>query len=160
MGEVPGAPPIASGGAFEFDVEARPGDRLSFASMFVPSNDVFVSPGRNGIELWPDGGEPVSGDVTGDVALWDAGTEENAEPPGEGADQAPEQERPNQGTAENGVVQALDEVGDGYDYPSVADVVRVTLAPHESMDGGSASEDGGMGDDGATATESMGDGTN
>ncbi len=43
MGEVPGAPPIAPGGAFEFEIESPPGTRLSFASMFVPSNDLFFA---------------------------------------------------------------------------------------------------------------------
>ena len=85
-GEVPGAPPNAPGGAFEFDVEVEPGQRLSFATMFVPSNDVFFSPGSDGITLWPEDGEVVDGDVTDDVVLWDAGTEVDAEPPGEGAD--------------------------------------------------------------------------
>ncbi|MFC6757842.1 spondin domain-containing protein [Halomicroarcula sp. GCM10025894] len=89
MGEVPGAPPIAPGGAFEFDVQATPGQKLSFASMFVPSNDLFYSAGEGGIPLWPEDGKPVSGDVTASVTLLDAGTEPNAEPPGEGPDQRP-----------------------------------------------------------------------
>ena len=80
MGEVPGPPPIAPGGVFEFDVQAAPGQKLSFASMFVPSNDIFFSPGPEGITLWPEDGEPVSGDVTGSVHLWDAGTDPKASP--------------------------------------------------------------------------------
>ena len=135
MGEVPGAPPIAPGGAFEFDVEAEPGQRLSFASMFVPSNDLFLSPGAAGITLWPEDGEPVEGDVTDSVRLWDAGTEPNAQPPGKGPDQAPAQDSPDQGADEGGVVRPLDSVMDGYDYPAVSDVIRVTLTPGGSMDG-------------------------
>ncbi|WP_299334121.1 spondin domain-containing protein [Haloplanus sp.] len=121
MGEVPGAPPIAPGGALEFDIEAAPGQRLSFASMFVPSNDVFVAPAL-GVELWPDG------DVTERVDLWDAGTEPNT-PPGEGPDQAPAQDTPTQGADENGVVRRLADVDDSYEYPAASDVVRVTLTP-------------------------------
>ncbi len=135
MGEVPGAPPIAPGGAFEFDVEAEPGQRLSFASMFVPSNDLFLSPGATGITLWPEDGEPVEGDVTDSVRLWDAGTEPNAQPPGQGPDQAPAQDSPDQGADEGGVVRPLDSLTDGYDYPAVSDVIRVTLTPGGSMDG-------------------------
>lgn len=135
-GERPGAPPIAPGGAFEFDVEAAPGRYLSFASMFVPSNDVFLSPTPDGIALWPEGDGPVSGDVTDDVALWDAGTEPNG-PPGRGPDQAPAQDSPTQGDDEGGVVRPLDEVDDGHEYPAAADVIRVTLTPRESMDDGS-----------------------
>ena len=133
-GEVPGAPPIAPGGAFEFDVEAAPGDHLSFASMFVPSNDVFVAP-ASGIALWPDGGDPVEGDVTEGVDLWDAGTEPNA-PPGLGEDQAPAQDAPTQGADEGGVVRRLADVDDGHDYPAASDVVRVTLTPHGDADDG------------------------
>ena len=138
-GEVPGAPPIAPGGAFEFDVEVEPGQRLSFATMFVPSNDVFFSPGADGIALWPENGEVVDGDVTDDVELWDAGTEPNAEPPGEGPDQAP-QDDPPQGDAEGGVVRPLDDVDDGYDYPDVSEAIQVTVTPTEMMDDGSMEE--------------------
>lgn len=146
MGEVPGAPPIAPGGAFEFTVESEPGQRLSFASMFVPSNDVFLAPGAAGIELWPSDGEPVSGDVTDAVELWDAGTEPNAEPPGEGPDQAPAQSSPDQGDDEGGVVRPLASVDDGHRYPQVRDLVRVTLTPEGAMNG----------DDGGSMTETQG----
>lgn len=128
MGEVPGAPPIAPGGAFEFDVEAEPGQKLSFASMFVPSNDIFFAPGGDGIPLWPMDGRPTEGDVTDAVSLWDAGTEPNGEP-GFGPDQAPAQDSPTQGTDENGVVRPLSSVMDGYTYPDVSDAIRVTLTP-------------------------------
>jgi hypothetical protein len=134
-GEVPGAPPIAPGGTFEFDIGVRPG-RLSFASMFVPSNDVFVAPGASGITLWPADGEPVEGDVTDRVELWDAGTEPNAQPPGKGPDQAPAQNGPMQGADEDGVVRRLGDVDDGHAYPAAGDVIRVTLTPHGAMDDG------------------------
>ena len=128
-GEVPGAPPIAPGGAFEFEVDVSPGQRLSVASMFVPSNDVFVSAGEDGIALWPEGGEPVDGDVTDAVTLFDAGTEPNAEPPGRGPDQAPAQDALDQGADEGGVVRRLSDVDDGHEYPAVGDVVQVTVTP-------------------------------
>lgn len=137
MDEVPGAPPIAPGGAFEFDVEAEPGQRLSFASMFVPSNDVFFSPTPAGIALWPEGGEPVEGDVSDAIELWDAGTEPNARPPGEGPDQAPAQGSPDHGDDEGGVVRRLADVGDGYEYPAASDAIRVTLSPGGAMGSGS-----------------------
>lgn len=128
MGEVPGAPPIAPGGAFEFDIEAESGEKLSVASMFVPSNDIFFAPGSEGIRLWNDNGEPRSGDVTEMVTLWDAGTEPNGEP-GFGPDQAPAQDSPDQGADEGGVVRPLSAVDDGYDYPAASDAIRVTLTP-------------------------------
>lgn len=128
-GEVPGAPPIAPGGVFEFEAEVAPGQRLSFASMFVPSNDAFVSTDEAGISLWPENGEPTEGDVTDAVALFDAGTEPNAEPPGTGPDQAPAQDAPDQGADGDGVVRRLSDVDDGHEYPAVEDVVQVTVTP-------------------------------
>lgn len=128
-GEVPGAPPIAPGGAFEFEATVAPGQRLSFASMFVPSNDVFVSTGEDGAALWPEGGDPVDGDVTDALSLFDAGTEPNAEPPGTGPDQAPAQDAPDQGADEGGTVRRLSDVDDGHEYPAAEDVVQVTVTP-------------------------------
>ncbi len=132
MGEVPGAPPIAPGGAFEFDIGAAPGQKLSFASMFVPSNDVFFAPDTDGIALWPESGEPVDADVTDSVALWDAGTEPSGQP-GRGPDQAPAQDSATQGGDQGGVVRRLGAVGDGYSYPDVRNAIRVTLTPQGSM---------------------------
>jgi hypothetical protein len=126
--EVPGAPPIAPGGAFEFEVTAHPDQKLSFASMFVPSNDIFIAPTPTGIPLWDDG-EPVDGDVTEAVDLWDAGTEPN-QAPGEGADQAPAQSSADQGADENGVVRPLSAVDDGYEYPDARDVIQVVVTPN------------------------------
>jgi hypothetical protein len=126
-GEVPGAPPIAPGGAFEFEIDAQPGQRLSFATMFVPSNDLFFAPGADGIALFEEG-EPVSGDVTDAVELWDAGTEPNGEP-GYGPDQAPAQESADQGGDEGGVVRLLGDVDDGYDYPAADEAIKVTVSP-------------------------------
>jgi Spondin_N. len=128
MGEVPGAPPIAPGGAFEFEVEAEPGQRLSFASMYVPSNDLFVSP-VSGIEAF-DGEEPVEGDVTDDVALWDAGTEVNGSPV-TGLTGAPRQGNnggPAAGPTE-GVVHPVSAINDGFDYLAAEDVVSVSATP-------------------------------
>jgi hypothetical protein len=135
LDEVPGAPPIAPGGAFEFDIEAEPGRKLAFATMFVPSNDVFFAPGNGGISLF-DGNEPVDGDVTDRVALWDAGTEPNENPNSGSPNQAPRQglefEDPDKGSDENGVVRQLrptDNVDDGYSYPDPSDAIEVTITP-------------------------------
>jgi len=131
MGEVPGAPPIAPGGAFEFEIEAEPGQRLSFASMFVPSNDAFLAPGESGLALFEDD-TPVEGSLSAGIHLWDAGTEPN-QPPGMGEDQAPVQDSPDQGEDEGGVVHQLDGMGDGMDdeqdFPAAADVVDLTVTP-------------------------------
>jgi hypothetical protein len=133
LGSVPGAPPIAPGGAFEFDIEAGPGRKLAFATMFVPSNDAFLAPGMGGINL-SGIDEPTS--VTDRVALWDAGTEPNEDPESGSPNQAPRQGlefgNPDRGSDENGVVRQLrptDNVGDGYSYPDPADAIDVTISP-------------------------------
>ena len=69
---------------------------LSFATMFVPSNDLFFAPDENGIPLFDETGMPKAGDATQYLMLWDAGTEENQEP-GVGANQAQRQSGPNTG---------------------------------------------------------------
>jgi hypothetical protein len=119
--------PIGPGGAYEFEVAAGSDARLSFATMFVQSNDLFYAPEPEGIPLFADGA-PVEGDVTDRVLLWDAGTEVD-EPPGEGPNQAPRQSAGDTGDAEDGPVRPVSEVDDGFSYPPVADVIRVTVTP-------------------------------
>jgi len=108
-----------------FTVTAKPGDRLHFAVMFAQSNDLFIGPRASGIELFDREGRPFSGDATSTLVLWDAGTEVN-QPPGAGPDQAPRQAAPNMGPDENGVIHV---VSDGFRYPAIADVIRVTITP-------------------------------
>lgn len=117
--------PLFPGGAYAFEVTATPGMRLSLATMLVQSNDLFYAPDEAGIALFDAAGDPVSGDVTAEILLWDAGTEANQEP-GVGLDQAPRQSGPDTGPAENGTVRLVD---DGYTYPSVESVIRVTVTP-------------------------------
>ena len=91
--------------------------------MYVQSNDLFLAPGETGIALFVDG-QPISGDITDQIDLWDAGTEVNEEP-GVGANQAPRQAAANTGADEGGVVRLVD---DGYTYPAVADIVLITIS--------------------------------
>ncbi len=79
--------PVTPGGAYEATFSAPPGGVLSFATMLVQSNDLFFAPDGDGIALY-DSGAPITADVTGQVLLWDAGTEVDQES-GLGADQAP-----------------------------------------------------------------------
>ena len=82
--------PLPSGSAYEATFSAGIGSRLHFATMFVQSNDLFYGPDEDGILLYDDQGQPVTGDVTSMVQLWDAATEADEEP-GTGANQAPRQ---------------------------------------------------------------------
>ena len=116
--------PAGMGMSYEFEFRAGPGTRLSFATMMAHSNDFFYAPGPEGIALW-DGHEQVTGDVTDQIMLWDAGTEINQEP-GAGADQLFRQSGPNTGADDpNPLVRlAEDEYGT---LPEVDSVISVTI---------------------------------
>ena len=90
---------IGPGDAFELKVSAKPGERLTIATMFVQSNDLFYAPREEGIALFDASGNPVAGDITSQIMLWDAGTEVNEEP-GLGPNQAPLQPAPHTGPRE------------------------------------------------------------
>ncbi|MBL26400.1 MAG: hypothetical protein CMM50_02450 [Rhodospirillaceae bacterium] len=122
---VDGLATIFPGMLFRALVDAEPGDRLSFAVMFEQTNDAFYAFGPEGVALFDDAGQPVSADLTGQVMLWDAGTEMN-QPLGNGVDNGVNQSGPNVGPDENGVVHAAE--GDAA-YPPVASVIRVTIEP-------------------------------
>ena len=119
-GDGPG--PLLPGSAYEFSFEAEDG-ALSFATMYVQSNDLFFAPSGAGIPLFNADGTPVSGDITAEVRLWDAGTEVN-QAPNFGPDQAPRQDGPDSGADEGGPVQTVD---DGNSYASVSSLIRVTI---------------------------------
>jgi len=134
-----GPAPIGPGGSYLFTFDAAPGSKLSLATMFIPSNDLFYSPGDMGIPLWDENGVAISGDVTGHLSLWDSGTEVNQEP-GVGLDQAQRQAEPNTGDDDpDATVRA---VNDGFAYPAVTDVIRVTIEsiPTATEEAGSVPE--------------------
>jgi hypothetical protein len=116
------ASPILPGGAFEFSFTANVGMRLSLITMFGQSNDLFYAP-KQAIDLFDEDGNPLTGDITDRLLLWDAGTEVN-QAPGLGDEQGPRQKMPNTGKAENGNVGL---VKDGFTYPNTKDVLRVTI---------------------------------
>jgi hypothetical protein len=115
--------PLLPGGAFIFHIEARPGDRISIASMFGQSNDMFLATTPEGIALFDSAGGPISGDISASFSMLDAGTEVN-EGLGAGPNQAPRQTAPNSGADENGVVQHA-EAGS----PEAINLVRVMIMP-------------------------------
>lgn len=91
-----GPAPALPGESYEWMFEAASGERLSFATMFVQSNDWFIGTPADGLALFGDDGTPVTGDITANLYVWDGGTEVDQEP-GVGEDQAPRQAGPNTG---------------------------------------------------------------
>ena len=124
-----GPGPIGPGGAYEFSFNATPKMKLYLALMFGQSNDLFYAPDANGIALFDAKGNPISGDVTDKLVLWDAGTEVNEEV-GVGPAQAPRQKMPNTGPAENGVVHRAKDVRF---YGKNGELFRVTLTAENGM---------------------------
>jgi hypothetical protein len=118
--------PLRSGEAFEFKVGGKPGERLTIATMLGQSNDLFYAPREEGIALFDASGEPIAGDITSQILLWDAGTEINEEP-GLGLNQSAFQAAGNTGPEEHGVVRPISDVKDRFHYPTVAEVLRVTI---------------------------------
>jgi hypothetical protein len=118
------AGPIPPGQGYEFELAARPGETLSTAWMFGQSNDLFYSNDRP-IALFTADGTPVSGSMTAQLSLWDAGTEVNEEP-GLGPNQGPRQATPDAGTAEH---EGIAHVRDAFHYPRTADVLLLTVTP-------------------------------
>ena len=65
---------IGSGESVSFTFNAEPGDHLQIMTMFGQSNDWFYAFSGNGLDLF-NGDDPINGDVTSSIVLYDAGTE-------------------------------------------------------------------------------------
>jgi len=85
--------------AYTFEVSARPGDRLSFVTMYGMSNDWFFGTSSEGIALFDAMEQPVTGDVSSMLRLYDAGTEFSEEL-GIGPNTGPQQSAANMGLAD------------------------------------------------------------
>ncbi len=128
-----GPGPLFPGEAYEFEVTGTKEARyLSFASMVVQSNDLFIAPQAQGIDLFKAHASDTMMDseaqreMAVEVYLWDAGTEVD-ETPGSGPNQAPRQPAPNTGPEDpNPTVRQADPA---LGYPPVPMLVRVTITP-------------------------------
>ena len=118
--------PLQSREFYEFEVTASPETPyLSFATMLVQSNDLFLAPVENGIALFDEDGKAIGAqNVTGKLLFWDAGTEANEEP-GVGPNQAPRQSDENVGPADE--IATVRPVDDEFEYPEIADLVNVYI---------------------------------
>ena len=120
--------PATPGKSYGFTIHAGRTQKLSFVTMLAATNDLFYGPDGDGIALYDEEGEPISGDVTDQVYLWDAGSEVNEEPR-VGPNTVSQQEAPDTGPDEDGDVLAIEDVtqGESFDYPSVSDVIQVSI---------------------------------
>ncbi len=117
-----GATGVAAVGADDRPVGSDAGGPIPPGKGYA--NDLFYSNDRP-IALFDAAGKPVTGDMTRQLALWDAGTEANEEP-GLGPNQGPRQKTPDAGTVEH---QGVAHVHDKFSYPRTTDVLRLTITP-------------------------------
>ena len=114
------AGPAFPGQSFTIKFHAGKGHRLSFATMYGASNDLFYGPSDEGISLFDSNGTPTTGNITGLISLWDAGTEVN-HAPASGEDGADE-------SVPIKSVRNTDNVMDGFTYNNVETNVEASLA--------------------------------
>jgi len=124
-----GAGPIRPGDSYEYSFTAMPGMKLFTTMMFGQSNDWFYAPDANGIALFDAKGNPISGDITDRVILWNAGTEVDEEI-GIGPNQGPRQKGPNTGADEHGVVRRVQDARWTGKNP---EFFRITITPGAGM---------------------------
>lgn len=76
-----GTPPvILPDQSVSISFSAAKNQRLTFATMYGWSNDLFFAPENPGIKLYNDDGTPITGDVSAQIKLWDNGTRVNVQP--------------------------------------------------------------------------------
>jgi len=114
--------PIFPGESYSFTFTANESENLSFGTMFIQSNDWFF--GTDNLALFTNG-NPISGNITAMVKVYDSGTEAN-QYSGAGNDQAPRQTGANTGTDENGNV--VEESNLSANVPSISNMIRVTIS--------------------------------
>ncbi len=125
---------LGPGDALEITFTAGKKQSISFAAMFGESNDWFFAPGPTGIALYDAQGNPVSGDVTSQVSLWNAGTEIDQEP-AVGDSTGPKQPAPDYGAPDpDPTVRQLAQVvtltdGSQFTLPTIDQMIQVTLTP-------------------------------
>ncbi|MBS1662647.1 MAG: spondin domain-containing protein, partial [Bacteroidetes bacterium] len=71
---------ILPGQSTTITFSAAKGEALSFATMYGWSNDLFFAPANPGIVVYDNSGNPIEGDVSSQIKLWDNGTRINQVP--------------------------------------------------------------------------------
>ena len=68
---------IKPGESSSFTFSAAKGEAITFATMYGASNDLFFAPANPGIQVYDASGNPIQGDVSSQIKLWDNGTRVN-----------------------------------------------------------------------------------
>ncbi|MEM9670942.1 MAG: spondin domain-containing protein [Bacteroidota bacterium] len=113
-------PQSAEGGTYEFSFYAGPviasndTTRLSMIAKLNAGFDLFFATSPNGLKLYNDNNVPITGDITNQITLWDAGTKDNA-------------------TGEDEIESIAVRAYDGDQFPAVSDLIRVTISNDEEL---------------------------
>jgi hypothetical protein len=94
--------------------------------MLAESNDLLLAPANGSLTLFDSKNEPLSGDLSAQLELFDAGSEVN-QAPGQGSFQFPRQKSADEGSAETSPVRLLKDVKDGFQYPAASALVSLKL---------------------------------
>jgi len=127
---------LAPGEVYEIRFSAGLGHNLSLAASLRESNDWFFGTDPAGIPLYVNG-QPISGDITSSIRLYDAGTEYDEEP-GVGSNTGLAQAAATSGAADpdRRVRLVPDYValsnGAGFARPATSSMIRVTITPQAS----------------------------
>ena len=122
---------IGAGESVSFTFNAEPGDHLQIMTMFGQSNDWFYAFNGNGLDLF-NGDDPINGDVTSSIELYDAGTELD-ELPGFGLTQKVD----HQTTINIGPVDLVNSIKVAasrhttFNIPGKSSVIKVTIATEQ-----------------------------
>lgn len=116
----PGTPPVIfPGQSVSIHFAAAKGEALSFATMYGWSNDLFFAPDNPGISVYDASGNPIQGDVSSQIKLWDNGTRIN-QPPGAAVNHP--------GTADNKkITEVMGTDAQGNKYLPASQLIKATL---------------------------------
>jgi len=110
---------IEPGQEIQISFNAQKGQTLMFATMYANSWDLFFAPDNPGIKLFDNDGNPIIGDVSDQVKLWDAGTKKNIDP------RRPKASQPKDN--EDGKVSEISGKDGNYTYPKASDMMKLSL---------------------------------
>ncbi len=102
------------------------GMHLSFVTMLLESNDLFYGFEDKGIALYDENGVALTGDITSEVRLWDAGIAIN-EITDKGNRKTSRQRALHSEIREDDVIQLVDSLKDDLVYPRPDSTIRLSL---------------------------------
>lgn len=110
---------IMPGEQVQITFNAGRGQYLSFATMYGNSKDLFFAPENPGVMLFDVNGAPVTGDVSGQVKLWDAGLLVNSDPAQPTTGQV--------NTAQDNNIIEISGSDGLFTYPAASELMKLTL---------------------------------